>query len=166
MFFTKKISSHPGGRFIISWLLGSLGIVLVGAFTVYPDPVWGGMMILACGIMLVCAHLIRRGYLSYVCISDRGISNTHTEIDWNHAHFTLYISDPNMPYGRGSVDVLYIDDHYLSPNEVKRKQVKMFVVTNPRRSVALLCHYRKKVHFINEPNSKRHALFLEHNSIS
>lgn len=160
----KKISSHPGGPFIISWLWGVLAVALVGTFVVYPDPVWGGMMILAGAVMLVCAFLIRCGYLSYVCISDRGISNKHTKIDWNNAYFTLYVSAPNVPYGRGSVDVLYIDDHYLTPDEIKGKQAKMFVVINPRRSAGLLYHYGKKVHFINEPNSKRHALFLEHNN--
>lgn len=160
----KKISSHSGGPFITFWLLGAMAIALVSAFVVYPDPMWCGMVILAGGVMLACAFLIRWGYLSYVCISDRGISNKHTKIDWNNAHFTLFISDPNVPYGRGTADVLYIDDHYLSPDEVKRKQAKMFVVINLRRSAALLCHYRKKVHFINEPNSKRHALFLEHNN--
>lgn len=159
----KKIYSVPGGPIIVAWLSLAFCIVVGCACVIYPDPLWIAVSVFSVVLVLPCIYLIRRGYLSYVYISDYGIGNKHTNISWEDAFFTVYISDPSVYFGRGQVDVLYIDDHFLSLEECKERQSKLYVIITPKRCNDFLHNYKNKVCFVNNPNSKRHDIFLKHN---
>ena len=162
----KKLESMPGGKFIVIVFACAFVVILAcGLIALFTDTVMGlaaiGFSIIPLAIVIF--H-IKAGYLSYITVSELGISDTKgTTVSWENVRFTLYISDPRIYYSRGQVDVLYIDDHYLTADEIKSDKTKSFVVVMPKLLECLLPKYNNKIQFINSPCAKRHKAFIDHN---
>ena len=162
----KKLESMPGGKFIVIIFACAFVVILAcGLITLFSDALIGlaaiGFSIIPLAIAIF--H-IKAGYLSYITVSELGISDAKgTTLSWDNVRFTLYISDPRIYYSRGQVDVLYIDDHYLTVDEIKNDKTKSFVVVMPKQLESLLSKYNNKIQFINSPCAKRHKSFIDHN---
>ena len=162
----KKLESMPGGKFIVIIFACAFVIILAcGLITLFSDTVIGLAAIAFSLVPLAIAIFhAKAGYLSYITVSALGIiDNKGTTVSWENVRFTLYISDPRIYYSRGQVDVLYIDDHYLTADEIKKDKTKSFVVVMPNLLECLLSKYNSKIQFINSPCAKRHKKFIEHN---
>ena len=162
----KKLESMPGGKFIVIVFACAFVVVLTcGLIALFSDIVMGLAAIVFSLIPLAIAIFhTKAGYLSYITVSELGISNNKgTTMSWENVRFTLFISDPRIYYSRGQVDVLYIDDHYLTAGEIKNDKTKSFVVATPKAIQGLLFKYNNKIAFINSPCAKRHKAFIDHN---
>ena len=163
----KKLESMPGGKFIVIIFACAFVVILAcGLIALFADTVMGlaaiGFSIIPLAIVIF--H-IKAGYLSYITVSELGISDTKgTTMSLENVRFTLYISDPRIYYSRGQVDVVYIDDHYLTADEIKSDKTKSFVVATPKTIKYLLSKCNSKIEFINTPCKKRHNAFIEHNA--
>lgn len=163
----KKLESMPGGKFIVIIFACAFVVVLTcGLIVLFSDIVMGLAAVAFSLIPLAIAIFhAKAGYLSYITVSELGISNNKgTTISWENVRFTLYISDPRIYYSRGQVDVVYIDDHYLTEDEIKSDKTKSFVVATPKTIKYLLSKCNGKIEFINAPCKKRHNAFIEHNA--
>ena len=162
----KKLESMPRGKFIVIIFACAFTVILAcGLIALFSDVLMGVAAIGFSIIPLAIAIFhIRTGFLSYIIVSELGISDSKgATVSWENVRFTLYISDPRIYYSRGQVDVLYIDDHYLTADEIKKNKTKSFVVVMPKLLEYLLSKYNNKIQFINSPCVKRHKEFIEHN---
>lgn len=165
----KKISSILGGRFCIYWLFISIFIsVIATIIAIFLDPsiTLISIFIVPLVLLFIAIHLIKNGFLSYLEIDHSKISNKENSLDWENVYITL-TTVFNSNYGRGPIVIIYIDDHYLSKDEISNKKYKMFMVLTPKtpkRQECILSKYNKKVKIIDEFNDERFKVFWEHNS--
>ena len=165
----KKISSILGGRFCIYWLFISIFIsVIATIIAIFLDPSITLISIFIAPLVLlfIASHLIKNGFLSYLEIDHSKISNKENSLDWENVYISL-TTVFNSVYGRGPIVIMYIDDHYLSEDEISNKKYKMFMIVTPRmpqRQESILSKYNKRVKIIGEYQDERFQVFLEHNS--
>lgn len=165
----KKISSIFGGRFCIYWLFISIFISIIATIiAIFLDPsiTLISIFILPLVLLFIAIYLIKNGFLSYLEIDHSKISNKENSLDWENVYISL-TTVFNSVYGRGPIVIMYIDDHYLSEDEIKNKKYKMFIIVSPRMSQiqeCILSKYKKKIKIIGKYQDKLLKAFLEHNS--
>lgn len=163
----KKIQAFPGGKLTVYTIIGLciLFITLCVYFPISTDSIY---IFLASMMLLILATVyIKRGYISYILISETSVSCKHRSINWSDVYISLYISDPRVLYGK-RVDVLYFSDHYLTKEEIATQRDLMFIAFTPlipKRLDFILHNYNKKIKFIGEPDPKKHFVLLQHNKI-
>ena len=163
----KRISSYQGGRFIVITLLSLclLIAVLCVVGIISNSFEWICAIPLSLLMLFAAVHRIKSGFLSSLQIDEIKIANADYSLNWDNVYITLATTH-KIVYANGIVDIMYIDDHYLSEDEINNKTYKMFMVVTPlmpKRQELILSRYNKIVRFINQPNEKRHDLFLKHN---
>ena len=164
----KKINSYWGGRLTVIVLFSlSLLTSILCIYGIVSDSLWWIFFIPLSFLMLYAAICcIKKGFLSYLKTDEFKICNANYSINWNNVYITLS-STRDIVYGNGLVYIVYIDDHYLTEDEINNKTNKMFMVVNlliPKRHEQILLRYDKKVKIIAQNNDKRLKTFLEHNS--
>lgn len=162
----KKINSVPGGKLIvISLLFSFIFSTIIIILSIEEEPSVNSIIacIMPLLILLGVIHFIKNGCLSYLQIDDFQISNEDYSIGLENVHITI-VADYHPISPRALAIIMYVDDHYLTEDEIKNKKYKMFVILTSKRREYILSKYNKKVKIIEKYNDKRIKVFLEHNS--
>ena len=164
----KKISSVPLGRLLVVSLLFlcsfvTIIIIVLGISEPYDHLTYAFLLPLL--ILYNIVHYEKSGYWEYLKVDDLKIANSNYSLDWENVYITLttkrHAISPRYP----SV-IIYLDDHYLSEDEINKKKYKMFMIVtfiSPQRQEYILSKYNKQVKIIIQLQDERLKMFLEHN---
>ena len=120
----KRISSVPLGRSIVVILsficfFVTIFIIILGILEPSNNLLYTFLLPLL--IFFNIVHYVKSGYWSCLKIDDLKIANSNYSLDWESVYITLttkrHAISPRYP----SV-IIYIDDHYLSEDEINKKK--------------------------------------------
>ncbi len=163
-----KISTFVGGRILI--LMYSLYELFLSTVII-----WGCIvesleyLILAPVVILLlfpAFRMIRYGFWQKLHVCDDFIKCNNHIISKEDVRFTLSSTRDLLVFGRGIVDIIYIDDHYLTNEEISRGEYKMSVILRRRmlkNHLLLISWYNNKIVFNTEIDTSRHAYIIAHN---
>ena len=166
----KKFNSHPDHpSYFYAWIF-MISALFIGLSMPPDDESFDKVtiLILIMGLITILGIIYTAKTTTYVYFSDHAIGEKYLKIKWENVFFTVNMLDPKVNLMRSPSAFLYIDDHFLSPEECAGKD-KLFVYLTPKRCQALLQNYKKKVHILNFKDSnvvnhKIHNILLNHNS--
>ena len=164
----KKISSIRGGRFCIYWLFISIFVsVFATSIAIVLDPsiTLVSVFVIPLILLFITIYFIKNGYLSYLEIDNLKISDKKNSLDWKNVYISVTTAFSSV-HGRGPIVIMYIDDHYLSEDEIRSKKYKMFMIVTPmmpQRQECILSKYNKKVKILSNYQDELFEVFLKHN---
>lgn len=164
----KKISSVPLGRLLIVGLLflcSFVTIIIIVLGISEPSDHITYAFLLPLLILFNIVHYAKSGFWEYLKVDDLKIANSNYSLDWENVYITLttkcHAISPRYP-----AVIIYLDDHYLSEDEINKKKYKMFMIVtfiSPQRQEYILSKYNKQVKIITKLQDERLKMFLEHN---
>ena len=148
----SKINTIPCGSLIILVLFLEMSLCFLLAMFLLPNLESIGLFSFALIFLIAIIYYISKKYLNFIYLTKDHIWHGKEKHTWDTVFVTANFS--YLPGARCAlVCYLYFDDHYLTEEECKSKEIKkkgFYITAKQKRLELILKLYRKKIKILTE----------------